>query len=328
MNFSQTVQEICRSAGKPLTPQEIRDQIKASFPEHYRTSSHLRNVEKGHYKDVDHALLAQIYIIVRQSKHLYCDTTQKPMLVSWASVAKKKLVEKSIRPTTRSKSKVDFAGKVKDILENSKEYHHAYYMAETFSGPSLYFHQRALETRHSPRTLIHNEYVYATLASWGMHRLGQKGSKMKGFSVFRQSIETLNNEIIEAQNYTDEGIRDQEWELLKRIFFGLEVMETSISLVGNSKVMHHLLPNIIPPIDREYTLRFLYSNKTIVSNLEKEWSRLQTIVRKFFIPIVSDKGFQQQSRKWQNQQDLYPWDTSPMKIVDNLVIGAVKSNKE
>jgi hypothetical protein len=67
---------------------------------------------------------------------------------------------------------------VRDILANVERYHRAYYEAETFRGPSLYFHHRALETRQSPGDLAYLEYVYAALASWGMHRMGKGGSKI------------------------------------------------------------------------------------------------------------------------------------------------------
>ena len=47
--------------------------------------------------------------------------------------------------------------KARDLLENADRYHDAYYRAETFGGPSLYFHQRALDTRQSPASLPHLE---------------------------------------------------------------------------------------------------------------------------------------------------------------------------
>jgi hypothetical protein len=35
------------------------------------------------------------------------------------------------------------------------------------------------------------------------------------------------------------------------------------SLVGNPKMLAYLLPNLVPPIDREYRLNFLLRNKQI-----------------------------------------------------------------
>jgi hypothetical protein len=246
------VQEICISAGIPLTPQEIRDRIKSEYSEYYQTPSHLRNVAKGHYKDADHALLAQIYILINSNRNFHCDKTQKPMKVSWVGKSKIKTekVSSGIRRITHYRSESNYAAKVKDILDNAEKYHEACYRAATFSGPSLYFHRRAIETRNIPTSLSHMEYIYATLSSWGMHRLGEKGSKMKSFELFRRGIESLADEIAPAQNYNYCMMDEQKWSVLRTIFMRLDVMETSISLVGNSKVMHHLLPNLLAQEER------------------------------------------------------------------------------
>ena len=76
---------------------------------------------------------------------------------------------------------MSYQNKVGDLLDNAEKYHQAYYRAfrdaETFGGPSLHFHRRALATRHSPGDSAHLEYVYATLAFLRMHRMGKGGSK-------------------------------------------------------------------------------------------------------------------------------------------------------
>ena len=214
--------------------------------------------------------------------------------------------------------------KVRIILANADKYHQAYYKAETFRGPSLYFHQRSLETRKSKETLTHLEYIYATLASWGMHRMGKGGSKMQRFDTFRKSIELLKDEIAEAQNFDFREMNGHKWALLKDIFKGINVMASGTILVGNSKVMHHMLPNVVPPIDREYTLWYLRGNKNIKNDLDYEWQLMKGIVSDFFIPVASDREFESKAGNWMARQDEYPWDTSVLKIVDNLVIGSKK----
>jgi hypothetical protein len=62
-----------------MTPQQLRDKIKVNHPEYYGTESHRRNVEKGHYKDLDHALLAQIYVAARSAGNISVDRSQKPI---------------------------------------------------------------------------------------------------------------------------------------------------------------------------------------------------------------------------------------------------------
>jgi hypothetical protein len=52
---------------------------------------------------------------------------------------------------------------------------------------------------------------------------------------------------------------------------------------------------------------------------------MRIIIENFFIPVVSDVSFRQKAVRWLERQEVYPWDTSMMKIADNLIIGAVKS---
>jgi hypothetical protein len=115
-----------------------------------------------------------------------------------------------------------------------------------------------------------------------------------------------------------------KWAVLKEIFCGVQVMASGTSLVGNSKVMHHMLPNVIPPIDREYTLRFLHGNTTIRNDLETEWLIMKEIISRFFIPVASDTTFYSKAEQWMKRNEVYPWDTSVLKVVDNLVIGSKK----
>jgi hypothetical protein len=217
-----------------------------------------------------------------------------------------------------------YDSKFRELLDNADLWHHAYYCADTFRGPSLYFHQRALATRDSPGSLQHLEYVYATLASWGMHRMGKGGSKMQRFDLFRASIEPLADRIRKAQNFTPGTMDETCWDLLKEIFVRLKVMASGTSLVGNSKVMHHMMPNIVPPIDREYTLRILRGNTNIANDLGKEWGTMRSMIEGFFIPLACEQSFAAKATKWMADERAWPWDTSPMKVIDNLLIGSRK----
>lgn len=82
MKFADVIRTILRAHPDGLTPQQLRDKIKAEYPDYYGTESHLRNVDKGHYKDIDHALLAQIYIVPRQASDIFTDRSTKPMTLA------------------------------------------------------------------------------------------------------------------------------------------------------------------------------------------------------------------------------------------------------
>jgi len=220
-----------------------------------------------------------------------------------------------------------FEQRVADILKNAETYHRAYYEAERFGGPSLYFHRRALATQSPDVTTQHLEYVYATLASWGMHRMGKGGSKMQNFDIFRKSVAPLRGRIAQAQEFMLSAMTGHVWNTVREIFYGIKIMASGTSLVGNSKAMHHMMPNLVPPIDREYTLKYLRGNKTIKNDLEAEWKLLQCIVSDLFAPVSGDRAFAETARAWTLQQDRFPWDTSILKVIDNLVIGSQHAKK-
>ena len=329
MTLPEAVADILSSVTGPITPQEIREAIKNRHPQFYGTPAQIRNVKAGHYKDLDHALLAHIYSTIRAHKRFFCDNTSKPIKVSLEACKSIRMREKPEVPYSRDKfssiiNPEKLAQRITDVLANLEKYHDAYYEAEVFRRPSRYFHQRALETRRSPTSLTHLEYVYATLASWGMHRMGKNGSKMQSFDVFRRSAESIGDRLVEAQAFDYRKMTERNWMLLKDIFMRLTVMASGTSLVGNSKVMHHTLPNIVPPVDREYTLWYLLGNKSIKNDLDGEWELLRTIISDFFIPVASSRELEAASLRWIGRNDQYPWDTSVMKIVDNLVIGSKK----
>ena len=82
MSLIQAIRTILQGKPEGLTPQQIRDVIKRDYPALYGTESHRSNVDKGHYKDLDHALLAQIYVAYRTAPDIYADKSVKPMKFS------------------------------------------------------------------------------------------------------------------------------------------------------------------------------------------------------------------------------------------------------
>lgn len=82
LSFKETIRSVVEASQQPLTPQEIKEVVKAQYPEFHGTPSHLRNVERGHYTSLDHALLAQIYGVVRTNDEFFCDYSTKPYRVS------------------------------------------------------------------------------------------------------------------------------------------------------------------------------------------------------------------------------------------------------
>lgn len=82
MKLSNTIFSIVSHANESITPQDIRGRIKHDFPSLYGTAAAKRSVEAGHYKDIDHALLASIYTAVRNDDRYLIDRSTRPYRVS------------------------------------------------------------------------------------------------------------------------------------------------------------------------------------------------------------------------------------------------------
>ena len=147
---------------------------------------------------------------------------------------------------------------------------------------------------------------------------------MREFEDFRSSLRDVWPTALPLQRRTPCNICRGDWEALKAVFCGIRCMATRTSLVGNSKVMAHLLPNLIPPVDREYTLTLLFGHGRITNGIEREWDKLAVILDEFFYPVVRSPHFQSKAAKWLADENRHNWDTSELKIVDNLIIGLSK----
>lgn len=113
------------------------------------------------------------------------------------------------------------------------------------------------------------ELIYVTLSAWNMN---SRGAKLSDFEEFRGSIKTNKKHIMDLSGYRIEEIREIEFENIIKI---LENLFNDLKLVGKnkndkekprlvtfSKTMHFLLPDLIVPIDRTYTLIFFIIIRT------------------------------------------------------------------
>lgn len=198
----------------------------------------------------------------------------------------------------------------KSNIENSANY---------FGGPSLYFHQKALEYQQTEfLSDRHIEYVYATLVAWGMHRMGLTGAKMPNYDEFKESIVAHKDKLEELRGKRIEYITRNEIdsiiESLSIICFSIKGSTSQSHLVSGSKTLAHILPNLVCPMDRQYTLRFFKFRSKDTEN----------DIFKFVMRSMWD--FYQNSNNVKSVQSLLgqTFNENYPKIFDNLIIEYVK----
>jgi hypothetical protein len=150
-------------------------------------------------------------------------------------------------------------------------------------------------------------------------------AKMREFDEFHASLRLIWPITLQLRDKEPSTLTEGDWDSLRKVFCGIRCMASGTSLVGNSKVMAHLPPQLMPPVDREYTLKFLFRHGQIANGIAVEWEKLVQILNGFFYPIAQSAIFQHKAEEWLTQNERFKWDTSALKIVDNLVIGLSKT---
>ena len=195
--------------------------------------------------------------------------------------------------------------RIERLISGFRVYVEGFNRTPIFTGPSLYFHLRTIEKlrgHSSPAAAVVDnaflESLYATLTAWGMHRMGPGGAKLadfndfkKGFQSQQSAIRTVENVLLrDAQPEQVANLGRQIMDIISKLTVG--VGQTKI--VSGSKALHHVLPELVVPIDREYTLRFFYGHKTLtrgdVASFEDMFPRFHKIATACTDEIDSELG--------------------------------------
>jgi hypothetical protein len=195
-----------------------------------------------------------------------------------------------------------------------------------FGGPSVYFHAKTIKVVAGHPTAVDAlgddlffDHLYATLASWGLHRMGPGSTKLGDLDELKASFRSQAASIERLQQLRIERLGPDEvrvvvqaaWEVLANLRVGIG--ETL--LVANSKALHHLLPALIPPIDRNYTLEFFVGHRHIYRGRDADYFRaIYPLFHEIAVRCESEiRGFLATPREGMN--------TSVTKVIDNAIVG-------
>jgi hypothetical protein len=218
--------------------------------------------------------------------------------------------------------------RVAELTENFDGFLFTFNSQGLFTGPSLHFHRKtvAIRARHesAKETLGDDDFLeclYATLTAWGMHRMGRSHAKLVEFDQFRSSFRAQAGPLdaIAELRLRDLSSQDAQevarrlWEIMR----ALSVSASETRIVACSKALHHVLPLLLPPIDRQYTLRFFYNHKRLTRGDEATFLEI--------FPVFRDIAAAQGERLAQCVG--VGMNTSESKVIDNAIIGHVLTHQ-
>ena len=159
---------------------------------------------------------------------------------------------------------------------------------------------------------------FVLLKAWGMD---SKGARLAKPDVFKRSIIANKDDIAELSRLRIENLDSIKsgvvHDKLEQLFDCLELVQSGKPrFVTFSKAMHFLCPNLVPPMDRKYTLGFFGSNQyALRKGNEKRQFEL-------FIEIMEE--YRLLSRKLNLKEFVdhrSRWKMNVPKVCDNIVIG-------
>lgn len=86
---------------------------------------------------------------------------------------------------------------------------------------------------------------------------------MNEFEIFSASLSEHLPVIQSISSKNISNITETEFNILKSVFENLNAIKSSRKIVAFSKILAHYLPDVISPIDNEYTFRFVFGRPRI-----------------------------------------------------------------
>jgi hypothetical protein len=157
--------------------------------------------------------------------------------------------------------------------------------------------------------------IYETLKLWNMN---QQGAVLEAYQTIKESILNCQEYLNELYGIQLNAISTKELANLKETLFllfrDLKIMKSKRRIVGVSKTMHFLLPDLIMPVDGKYTMKALFGYNKLSKTATAEFDDMFYILRRFH-----DIGCKFELSL--NDCSQTGWNTSVPKLIDNAIIG-------
>lgn len=154
--------------------------------------------------------------------------------------------------------------------------------------------------------------LYRTLRAWG---IGSRGSKLRPFNNFTDALSDISPDIcaldgikLDQIEIEIDTVNQKIWSIIEN----MHIVDNNATLVPCSKTLHHILPDLIVPMDRGYTKVFFGWQ-----NPQFQYGQSKCFFEAF-------KSFEYISRETNPEQYVGSgWNTSLSKVIDNAIVGSI-----
>lgn len=163
------------------------------------------------------------------------------------------------------------------------------------------------------------EFAKALRRTLELWRMNTRGAKLVSPTAFEDSLHRCAAEVgrfehdhLEADAMDVAATAERLWNVIDR----MRITETGVRLVASTKALHHLLPNLVAPMDRQFTGAFFGWNT-------HDWQTKEERLFKSAFVI-----FCEIAKKAKPSQYIGTgWNTGPAKVVDNAIVGYCRATQ-
>lgn len=230
-------------------------------------------------------------------------------------------VRRSIKPIQEGRIlpsvPLSLEARTRNLIARFADYVQAFGATPAFNDEQLRAHLKTLALRSqlgsAAAAAKSAEFAKALRRTLELWRMNTRGAKLVPLSAFEASLQRCAADIVsfeddhlEAEALDAAAAAERLWSLIDR----LEISATGVRLVACTKALHHLLPNLVVPMDRQFTGAFFGWNT-------HDWQvKEERLFKSGFVVFGEIARKTNPSRYVGNG-----WNTSPAKVLDNAIVG-------
>ena len=223
--------------------------------------------------------------------------------------------------SANTRQKVD--QRERDLCQNFASYLSYYDCHVPFTKSGQYeFHRTTIDRRNElaqVRVAVFDEQfltdLWKTLEAWGVN---SRAASLVPKEHFKKRLQEICAQLEELESLQIDNIATRESAVATQIWgavLNLQITTSNNKVVSGTKALHHLLPDLVPPMDRQFTRSFFHWHGPQFQYRPKDVF-VDIYVRFVNIAKQTNPG------EYVGKQ----WRTSRTKILDNAVVGYCLKN--
>lgn len=212
--------------------------------------------------------------------------------------------------------------RTRNLVAQFPDYVRSFNQAPAFNDLQLQAHLDTLSLRarlgSASAAAGSEEFAESLRHTLEMWRMNVRGARLVAPLAFHAALRRCSDDLVllEEKHLADQALDSTAvaatlWAVIDR----MRITDTGARLVACTKALHHLLPELVVPMDRQFTGAFFGWNNQAWQKMEERSFRTAFAV---FADIARRAGPAQYVGAG--------WNTNPTKVIDNAIVGFCRTN--